>query len=200
MNIQQTQSNPNQSKKIALMCQSGAFAMILALTACGSGHEHVAAVDKVDEASAAAREAAPAAVLDEPATVTSSASDTAEPVDPATTDAATNDTATTDTTTDAVTTEDTAVAEDVDVQAVAAGAGKDLYESKCSVCHNAGVAGAPKLDDAAAWQPRLAQGQDVLYQSVINGKGAMPPRATANDATDAELKAAVDYMTATVIK
>lgn len=190
MNIQQTQSNPNQSKKIALMCQSGAFAMILALTACGSGHEHVAAVDKVDEASAAAREAAPAAVLDEPATVTSSASDTAEPVDPATTDA----------TTDAVATEATAVAEDVDVQAVAAGAGKDLYESKCSVCHNAGVAGAPKLDDAAAWQPRLAQGQDVLYQSVINGKGAMPPRATANDATDAELKAAVDYMTATVIK
>ena len=96
--------------------------------------------------------------------------------------------------------EPTATDAEADVQAAAAGVGKELYDSKCSVCHNAGVAGAPKLDDAAAWQARLAQGQDVLYQSVINGKGAMPPRATANDATDAELKAAVDYMTGQVIK
>ena len=185
-------TQPTQSNKLALACKSGALAMILALTACGGSNEHTAAVDKVDEAAAAAREATPEPVLDEPATITAN-------TPPADTAVATADTVS-EPPESAATTEPTAIDAGGDVQAAAAGVGKELYDSKCSVCHNAGVAGAPKLDDAAAWQARLAQGQDVLYQSVINGKGAMPPRATANDATDAELKAAVDYMTGQVIK
>lgn len=180
-----------QSNKLTLACKSGALAMILALTACGGSNEHTAAVDKVDEAAAAAREATPEPVLDEPATITAN-------IPPADTAVATADTVSEPP--ESATTEPTTTDAEADVQAAAAGVGKELYDSKCSVCHNAGVAGAPKLDDAAAWQARLAQGQDVLYQSVINGKGAMPPRATANDATDAELKAAVDYMTGQVIK
>lgn len=190
-----------QPNKLSLACKSAVLAMVLALTACGGNNEHAAAVDKVDEAAAAAREAAPAEVLDEPATVTAQPADTTATTDTAT---ATTDTAVaTDTTVSepaAATTEPAPADAGGDVKAVAAGAGKELYDTKCSVCHNAGVAGAPKLDDAAAWQPRLAQGQEVLYQSVINGKGAMPPRATANDATDEELKAAVDYMTSKVIQ
>jgi cytochrome c5 len=51
-----------------------------------------------------------------------------------------------------------------------------LYTQACAVCHVAGVAGAPKLGDKAAWQPRLALGVDGLTASVIKGKGAMPPR------------------------
>jgi cytochrome c5 len=73
-----------------------------------------------------------------------------------------------------------------------------LYTSVCSACHIAGVANAPKLGDKAAWAPRLAAGVDGLTASVIKGKGAMPPKGGAAAASDAEIKAAVDYMVASV--
>ena len=81
------------------------------------------------------------------------------------------------------------------VTASAGGAsGKALYDQACTVCHAAGVANAPKFGDKAAWAPRVAAGIDVLTQSVIKGKGAMPPKGTAMAASDADLKAAVTYM------
>jgi cytochrome c5 len=73
-----------------------------------------------------------------------------------------------------------------------------LYTSVCSACHIAGVANAPKLGDKAAWAPRLAAGVDGLTASVIKGKGAMPPKGGAAAASDAEIKAVVDYMVASV--
>ncbi len=73
-----------------------------------------------------------------------------------------------------------------------------LYTSICSACHIAGVAGSPKLGDKAAWAPRLAAGVDGLTASVIKGKGAMPPKGGAAAASDAEIKAAVEYMVASV--
>ncbi len=82
--------------------------------------------------------------------------------------------------------------------ATASANGEALYKQACQVCHAAGVAGAPKLGDKAAWSPRLATGMDALYASVTKGKGAMPPRGGAAQASDADLRAAVDYMTATV--
>ena len=72
--------------------------------------------------------------------------------------------------------------------------GKALYDQACTVCHAAGVANAPKFGDKAAWGPRIATGIDALTQSVIKGKGAMPPKGTAMAASDADLKAAVAYM------
>ena len=81
------------------------------------------------------------------------------------------------------------------VIASAAGApGKALYDQACTVCHAAGVANAPKFGDKAAWAPRIAAGIDAMTQSVIKGKGAMPPKGTAMAASDADLKAAVTYM------
>ncbi len=79
-----------------------------------------------------------------------------------------------------------------------AAAGKKLYETACLACHAAGVAGAPKLGDRAAWAARTAAGVDALTASVIKGKGAMPPRGAAGAASDAELRAAVEYMLAQV--
>jgi cytochrome c5 len=73
-----------------------------------------------------------------------------------------------------------------------------LYTSICSACHIAGVAGSPKLGDKAAWAPRLAAGVDGLTASVIKGKGAMPPKGGAAAASDAEIKAVVEYMVASV--
>lgn len=72
--------------------------------------------------------------------------------------------------------------------------GEKIYNGLCQTCHNAGVAGAPKLTDKAAWAPRLATGMDALYATSINGKGAMPPKGGNPALTDAEIKAAVDYM------
>src|SRR5690554_1546349 len=81
-----------------------------------------------------------------------------------------------------------AAAADVDLAA-----GEKIYKTTCFACHDAGVAGAPKFGDAAAWKPLIAQGMDTLYQSSIHGKGIMPPRGGSN-ASDEEIIAAVHYM------
>ncbi|CAN7189077.1 c-type cytochrome [Acidovorax sp. LjRoot129] len=82
--------------------------------------------------------------------------------------------------------------------AAAAGAGEALYKQACQVCHSAGVAGAPKFGDKAAWSARLPAGLDALHASVVKGKGAMPPRGGAAQASDADLRAAVEFMMAAV--
>ncbi len=76
---------------------------------------------------------------------------------------------------------------------LAAGAGEALYKQACVACHAAGVAGAPKLGDKAAWAPRLSAGLDALTASVVKGKGVMPPKG-GSTASDAEIHAAVEYM------
>ncbi|MBC7204154.1 MAG: cytochrome c5 family protein, partial [Pusillimonas sp.] len=73
-------------------------------------------------------------------------------------------------------------------------AGEKLYNTICLACHAAGVAGAPKLGDKAAWEPRIAQGLDAMVSTVISGKGAMPPKGGAVQASDAEIRAAVQFM------
>jgi cytochrome c5 len=75
-----------------------------------------------------------------------------------------------------------------------AGVGKKTFDTVCTACHTAGVAGAPKLGDKAAWAPRVAQGKDTLYQSALHGKKAMPAKGGNPSLSDADVKAAVDYM------
>ncbi len=72
-------------------------------------------------------------------------------------------------------------------------AGKALYQQVCQACHAAGVLNAPKFGDKAAWAPRLKDPMDVVYNYALHGKGAMPPKGGSN-ASDADVKAAVDYM------
>ena len=74
--------------------------------------------------------------------------------------------------------------------------GKSTYDSICSACHGAGIAGAPKFGDKAAWAPRLKAGKDSLYTSALKGKGAMPPKGGNPSLSDADVKAAVDYIAA----
>ena len=75
-----------------------------------------------------------------------------------------------------------------------AGEGKKTFDTVCTACHTAGVAGAPKFGDKAAWAPRIAQGKDKLYQSALHGKNAMPAKGGNPALSDADVKAAVDYM------
>ncbi len=72
--------------------------------------------------------------------------------------------------------------------------GEELYNTKCGVCHTAGVAGAPKLGNAEDWAPRAAKGVDGLLASAKSGINAMPPMGTCMDCSDTELTAAIQYM------
>jgi cytochrome c oxidase subunit II len=74
--------------------------------------------------------------------------------------------------------------------------GKSTYDTACNICHGAGVAGAPKQGDKAAWAPRLKQGKDTMYASALKGKGAMPPKGGNMALSDEAVKAAVDHMIA----
>jgi cytochrome c5 len=64
-------------------------------------------------------------------------------------------------------------------------------------CHAAGVAGAPKFGDKAAWGPRISLGLEALTASAIKGKNAMPPRG-GSTASDAEIQLAVEFILAAV--
>ncbi len=74
--------------------------------------------------------------------------------------------------------------------------GKKIFDTTCVVCHGTGVAGAPKFGDKAAWAPRLATGIDTLVKTALAGKGAMPARGGNTALSDAEVRAAVEYMAA----
>ena len=78
--------------------------------------------------------------------------------------------------------------------AVDLAAGEKVYQSACFACHLTGAAGAPKIDDPAAWEPRLGQGMAGLVQSVTNGKGAMPPKGGFAHLTEDELRNAIQFM------
>jgi c(7)-type cytochrome triheme protein len=80
--------------------------------------------------------------------------------------------------------------------APAAGGGKATYDLACAPCHQHGLVGAPKLDDGAAWAPRLTAGLAQLQQNAISGKGAMPPKGANPNLSDAQVRAAVEYMVA----
>jgi len=72
--------------------------------------------------------------------------------------------------------------------------GKSVYESTCIACHGIGVANAPKFGDKKAWAEHVMHGAEHLYENAIKGKGAMPPRGGNLTLSDAQVKAAVDYM------
>ena len=76
--------------------------------------------------------------------------------------------------------------------------GEQVFTTVCTACHQAGIAGAPKLGDTADWAPRIAQGEDTLLSHALAGftgtKGSMPPKGTCMNCSDAEIRAAVQYM------
>ena len=80
---------------------------------------------------------------------------------------------------------------------VAALSGSDVYGTFCRTCHDAGLNDAPKVGDAEAWAPRLAKGNEVLLQNTKDGfaDGLMPAMGLCMACSDAELQAAIDFMT-----
>lgn len=70
------------------------------------------------------------------------------------------------------------------------------FQKTCGVCHVAGVAGAPKVGDKAAWDPRMAKGLNAMVDSVAKGKGAMPPKGLCADCSQDDYRALIKHMTA----
>ena len=87
-----------------------------------------------------------------------------------------------------------AAAEPAAAPAAGGKSGEEVYNGGCVACHSTGAAGAPKLDDKAAWDPRMAQGLDGLVNSAINGKNAMPPKGGNPSWSDQEIRDAVTFM------
>jgi cytochrome c5 len=81
-------------------------------------------------------------------------------------------------------------------QTVAPGSrtGEQIVTNVCAGCHATGAVNSPKIGDAGAWGPRIAQGFDALVKSAIAGKNAMPPKGGGADLTDKEVARAVAYM------
>ena len=86
--------------------------------------------------------------------------------------------------------------EDAPVVASGPMSAEQVYNTACLACHATGVAGAPKTGDIAAWAPRIAQGEDVLFEHATKGFKGMPPRGGSSQLSDDEVKAAVDFMVA----
>lgn len=72
--------------------------------------------------------------------------------------------------------------------------GEKIYTANCASCHGAGVLGAPKFGDKAAWAPRIKQGKEVVYTHALNGFKMMPPKGGNPALKDDEVKAAIDFM------
>jgi cytochrome c5 len=68
------------------------------------------------------------------------------------------------------------------------------YEQNCKMCHETGLAGAPKFGDKKDWAPRVAQGMDVLLKHAIEGYNAMPPRGGCMNCSDEDIKKSIEYM------
>ncbi len=72
--------------------------------------------------------------------------------------------------------------------------GEAVFKAQCAACHGApGIPGAPHLNDAAAWGPRIGQGYATLLEHALRGKGAMPPQG-GGDFEDLEIGRAVVYL------
>ena len=75
--------------------------------------------------------------------------------------------------------------------------GQTVFKQTCAMCHQWGVAGAPKFADKKAWAPRIAKGKETLYKHAIHGfkgKSMMPAKGGKASLSDDQVKAAVDYM------
>lgn len=75
-----------------------------------------------------------------------------------------------------------------------ANTGETVYTKSCSSCHKLGIIGAPKTGDKVAWQPLISHGTETLVKNAIEGIGKMPARGGNSKLSDAEVRAAVEYM------
>lgn len=80
------------------------------------------------------------------------------------------------------------------------GTGRKVFLQNCAACHVHGVAQAPRVGSPAEWEPRLALGRQSMVNSVLRGKGGMPPKGGNASISDADAIAALDYIVGRVLE
>ena len=81
--------------------------------------------------------------------------------------------------------------------AVAAGeprTGEEVFNTACTACHSAGILGAPKAFDKAAWNARLEKGLEATLKNALSGINAMPPKGNCATCSDDEILNAIKFM------
>ena len=77
----------------------------------------------------------------------------------------------------------------------AAFSAQGTYEQYCAMCHNTGMAGAPRREDADHWAARVEEiGLQAVVTNAINGINAMPPRGMCATCTDEQIGEVVQYL------
>ncbi|MCX2982301.1 cytochrome c5 family protein [Halieaceae bacterium IMCC14734] len=69
-----------------------------------------------------------------------------------------------------------------------------IYNRSCRSCHAKGQGRAPLTGDTVAWEPRLAQGMDVLLDHTINSFQGMPAMGMCFDCEEEDFIALIKYM------
>src|SRR5690349_20535211 len=79
-----------------------------------------------------------------------------------------------------------------------AASGDEVYKSACSTCHDSGAGQAPRVTHRDEWVSRWQRGRDAMYEAGIKGvpNTAMAAKGGFSKLSDAEVKAAVDYILA----
>ncbi len=76
--------------------------------------------------------------------------------------------------------------------------GGKIWDKHCRACHGSGLAGAPKITGSRFWEPRIAQGLEVIFTNAKEGftgkTGTMPARGGKPKLTDEEFEAAIRFM------
>jgi mono/diheme cytochrome c family protein len=72
--------------------------------------------------------------------------------------------------------------------------GENTYKQVCAVCHQMGVAKAPKPGDKAQWAPLIKEGQVQLTAHGYVGVRGMPAKGGKPDLSVADFAASVVYM------
>jgi len=72
--------------------------------------------------------------------------------------------------------------------------GAAVYKENCSVCHDAGNMGAPKIGDKKEWEVLLRRNVDALIKDAIYGKDGIHVRGGCRNCTNTEIISAVKYM------
>ena len=76
--------------------------------------------------------------------------------------------------------------------------GKEIYLNTCSLCHDEGEEGAPRLRVESEWAPRREKGIDTLIKHATEGftglVGEMPARGGEDSYSDEDVAAAVRFM------
>lgn len=72
--------------------------------------------------------------------------------------------------------------------------GNAIFESKCSLCHKNGIAGAPRLGNQLDWRLRIRKNFSLLVKHATTGYRAMPPKGACLECSTSDLEAAIHYM------